>query len=81
MEHVSGCFFFPNNFIYLIIFGYAGSLLLRVGLSVVSKSRDYSLVAVLQLLIAAASLVAEHGLCSYGSQAQEHRLNSCGALA
>ena len=73
--------FFPNDFIYLIIFGYAGSLLLRVGLSVVSKSRDYSLVAVLRLLIAATSLVAEHRLCSYDSQAQGHRLNSCGALA
>ena len=67
--------------IYLIICGYAGSLLLHVGLSVVSKSRDYSIVAVLRLLIAHASLVAEHGLCSYGSQALEHRLSSCGALA
>lgn len=67
--------------IYLIFCGYAGALLLHVGLSVVSKSRDYPIVAVLRLLIADASLVAEHGLCSYGSQALEHRLNSCGALA
>ena len=80
LEHVSECVF-PNNFIYLIIFGYAGSLLLHVGLSVVLRSRDYSIVAVLRLLIAAASLVEEHRFCSYSSQALEHRLNSCGVLA
>ena len=43
----------------------------------------FSLVVVRGLLIAAASLVAEHGLSfgSCGSQALEHRLNSCGAWA
>ena len=41
----------------------------------------FSLVVVCGLLIAAASLVAEHGLSfgSCGSRALEHRLNSCGA--
>ena len=33
-----------------------------LGLSVVSASRGYSLVAVCSLLVAVASLVAEHGL-------------------
>ena len=41
------------------------------GLSLVAESRGYSLVAVLGLLIAAASLVAKHGL--WGMCAQQLR--------
>ena len=68
-------------FIYLFIFGCAGSWLLR----------GCSLAVVHSLLAAVASLVAEHrlqdmqasvvaarGLRSCCSQALEHRLNSCG---
>ena len=64
------------------------------GLSVAAVSRDYSPAAVCDLLIALASLVAEHGLkgmwasvivahglSSCGSQALERRLSSCGAGA
>ena len=36
---------------------------------------------VCRLLIAVASFVAEHGLCSCGSRALERRLSSCGAWA
>ena len=48
-------------FIYLYIFGCAGSSLL-CRFSLVEESWGYFLVAVLGLLIAVASLVAEHGL-------------------
>ena len=64
------------------------------GFSLVASSRGYSVVMVCRLLIAVASLVAEHrlwgtrasaaeapGLRSCSSQALEHRLNNCGALA
>ena len=71
--------------------GRAGSLLLhRCALVVVSGA--HSLLVVPGLLVAAASLVmehgpqgpqasvvAEHGLRSYGPQAVEHRLNGCGS--
>ena len=64
---------------------------LLLGLSLVVVSGGYSLVVLHGLLIAVASLVAEHrlqgawasvvvrGLSSCGSQALEHRLCSCGA--
>ena len=45
---------------YLFIFGCTGSSLLCVSLSLVSESRSNSLVAVYGLLIAVASLFAEH---------------------
>ena len=48
----------PQNFIYLFIFGCAGSSLLR-GLCLVVVSRGYSLVAVVGLLTAVASFLAE----------------------
>ena len=48
----------PQNCLYLFIFGCAGSSLLR-GLRLVVVSRGYSLVAVLGLLTAVASSVAE----------------------
>ena len=51
----------------IIIFGCAGSLLLR-GLSLVVASVDCSLVAVCGLLTAVASLVAEHGSSVCGLQ-------------
>ena len=66
---------------------------LLLGLSLVVVSGGYSLVVLHGLLIAVASLVAEHrlqgawasvvvrGLSSCGSQALEHRLCSCGAQA
>ena len=56
-------------------------------LVLVAVSRGYSLVAVLGLLMAVASLVAQQkalrlpSFSSCGSQALEHRLNSCGARA
>ena len=46
--------------IHSFVFGTDGSLLLHVGLLLVATSKRYSLVMV--LLIAAASLVAKHGL-------------------
>ena len=49
------------NFVYLFIFGCAGSLFVQ-GLSLVVASRGYSLVAGCGLLMAVASLVVEHGL-------------------
>ena len=59
------CYFFKQD--CLFIFGCAGSLLVR-GLSLVAASGGYSLTVVRGLLIAVASLVAEHGL-------QEHWLH------
>ena len=66
----------------------------RAGFSLVTASQGYSEFAVCGLLVAVASLVSEHrlqgtrasaavarGLSSCGSQALEHRLNSCGAWA
>ena len=57
----------------------------------VAESRGYSLVAVHGLLIAVASLAAEHGahgfssystrLSSCGPRAPEHRLSGCGTQA
>ena len=80
--------FFISLFLLLAVLSFHGC----IGSSLVAASRGYSLVAVRGLLIAAASLVAEHrlwgtrasaaeapGLCSCSSQALEHRLNSCGA--
>ena len=55
-------FFFFNKFIYSFIFGCVGSSLLRTGFSLVVASRDYSSLRCARLLIAVASLVAEHGL-------------------
>ena len=65
-----------------------------LGFSLTVTSGSYSPVTVHRLLIAVASLVAEHGLwgaqasvvaahgfISCGSQAPEHRLNSCGSRA
>ena len=57
-EVESFCFFFLNSF----IFGYARSLLLWHGFSLVVESRGSSLDAVYGLLIAGASLAVEHGL-------------------
>ena len=51
---------------FCVVFGWAGSLRL-CRLSLVAVSGGYSLVVVHGLLIAVASLVAEHGLCSVGS--------------
>ena len=48
-------------FIFFFIFGCVGSLLLHVG-CLVAASRGYSLAVVYRLLIAGASLIAEHGL-------------------
>ena len=54
-------------FIYLFIFGCAGSSFAVCRLSLVVASRGYSLVAVRGLLIAVASVVAEQRL--YSAQA------------
>ena len=56
--------------IYFFNCGSAGSSLLHVGFSLVAVSGGYSLVSVCGLLIAAPSLVAEHGL-------QERGLSGC----
>ena len=55
-----------------------------VNFSLVVASGGYFLAVVCRLLTAVASLVAEHGnwgagFSRCGSQALEHRLNSCGA--
>ena len=55
-----GFFFFSVKFIYLLSFGCSGSSWSR--LSPVAVSWDYSLFALHRLLIAVASLVAEHQL-------------------
>ena len=52
--------FFLNNFISLFLS--VPSLCCFLGFSVVVASGDYSLVAMLGLLIGVASLVAKHGL-------------------
>ena len=55
-----------SNFIYLekrlIFFLAALGIRFCMGFSIVAASRGYSLVAMCRLLIAVASLVAEHGL-------------------
>ena len=56
------------KFIYLFIFGNAGSLLLRLGFSSCAEWGLLSLVAVLGPLIAVASLVTEHRLWVCGLQ-------------
>ena len=79
-------------FIYLFIFGCAGSLVLHGGLLQLQQAEGgYSLAVVCGLLTAVsliaehgfwgaqASVVAAHGLSSCGSQALEHRLSSCGS--
>ena len=87
---------FLNKFIYLLIyliFGCFGSSLLHAGFLQLLRG-GLLFVAVHRLLIAVASLVAEHGLqahglqqlwhmgfSSCGSQALEHRLSSCGTWA
>ena len=82
-----------NNLINLFIyFWLCWAFLDAWSFSLVVASGGYSLAAVRGLLIATASLVAEHRLCgtrasiteapelsSCGSQALEHRLNCCGA--
>ena len=65
-----------------------------VGVYLAAVSGSYSLVSVSRLLMAVASLAAEHGLqglwasvaaayglSSWGSQALEHRVSRCGAPA
>ena len=65
-----------------------------VGFSLIAVNRDYSLVAVLRLLTAVASVAAEHrlygaqasvaaalGFSCCGFQAVYHRLSSCSAWA
>ena len=46
----------------MVIYGYAGSLLLCMGFFLVVASGGYSVIEVNGILIAAASLVVEHGL-------------------
>ena len=59
---ISLCFFFKIN-LFIFSFGCVGFfLLLHVGFSLVPASRGLLFVAVRGLLIAVASLAAEHGL-------------------
>ena len=53
---------YKSFFLIRLFLACAGFSLLHVGFSVVAESRGSSLVAVHRLLIAVASLVAEHGL-------------------
>ena len=82
-----------HNFIYLFIFGCAGSSLL-CGLSLALGSGGPSPAAKVGLLTAMASLALEHGLQgtqasvvagqglgSLSSQAGQHRLDGCGTWA
>ena len=79
---------FFYSFIYLFIFGCAGSSLLQRLFSHFDK-QGYSLVLAGRLLVAVPSLVAEArasgvvalGLSSCGSRALEHRLHSCDTWA
>ena len=48
--------------LFLLFFGCGGSSLLHTGFSLVAASGGYSLAAVLRILIAIASLMAEHRL-------------------
>ena len=71
-----------STFIYLLfISGCAGSsLLCSEAISLVTVTGGYSLVVVHGLLIALASLVAEHGLWgTWASVAVSYRLSSCGS--
>jgi len=82
---------FLEFFIYLSIFGCAGSSLLSGIFSSCSERGPLSgcgawashwsgpLIAELDLQGIQASAVAAHGLSSCSSRALEHRLNSCGA--
>ena len=66
--------FLETNFVYFFTFGCAGSLLMC--------ARWLPLVAMLRLLIAAASLVAERRLQgTWASVVAAHELRSCGAQA
>ena len=72
-------------FIYLFVFGCAGSVAAQA-FSPVAVSGDYSLAAVSGLFVAVALLMQSmssraHRLHSCGFQALELRLNSCGARA
>ena len=81
-----------RSFIYLflsvfILFLSMLGLCCWEGFSLVVASGGHFPVAVHELLIAVASLVAQHGLqdtwafSSHGSQALEHKLSSCGTQA
>ena len=87
-------FYFLKIFIYLFIFWLCWVFVAARRLSLVAASGGLCFFVVCGLLIAGASLVAEHGLLgtqasvvvahrlsSCGSQAPEHRLSSCGARA
>ena len=66
--------FFWQGWIFIVVYG----------LSLVVANGSYSLVLVHELLIVAASLIAEHGLyfSSCGTQAREHEgFNSCSSWA
>ena len=57
------------KYIYIYIYWLCWVFVAACGLSLVVESRGYSLVVVHGLLIAVASLVAEHGLSNCGSRA------------
>ena len=77
----------PNETLFIYLFIYLFLFLAALGLRCCARtfssgSKQWLLfVAVRGLLIAVASLVAEHGLSSCGSWALECRLSSCGARA
>ena len=77
----------PAKAVYFFLFMAVLGLCHCTGFAPIAASGGYSLAVVLRLLFAVASLAAEHGLqgagvglSSCGSQALEHRLNSCGLV-
>ena len=73
--------FFPLIILLIYLFLAVLGLHCCTGISLLAASGGYSLVAMLRLLIAVASLVAEVlgylGSSSCGSWALEHRFSSC----
>ena len=73
--------FFPLIILLIYLFLAVLGLHCCTGISLLAASGGYSLVAMLRLLIAVASLVAEVlgylGSSSFGSWALEHRFSSC----
>ena len=70
-------FFFLRLYLYLAVLG----LRCYMEFSVVVASEGYSIVVVHGLLIAMASLVAQHVLQLFQFPGLEHRLNSCSTQA
>ena len=86
-SHILSFFFLINLFYFIyFIFGCIGSSLLRMGFSLVLASGSYSSLwcvgfSLQWLLLLQSTGSRRAGFSSYGSQALECRLSSCGAQA